>query len=417
MPNQQDERAVTSAPPSTTAEKPKLELGWVLAGRFEAVDREAAEAARARVLAYLRERFPAYDWRMPLVRRPEAVEHVPAEPTALLDAGVLERDARRWDFVFVVTQAPLRTYYKPFAFGAPSQAVQGAVLSTARIDPLTALAEDEQGSAARDERIRVIGRRLTVLAFHLFGHLGGLEHAEDPEDLMYDLRTVADLDAMRAFSEESRARLAEALADAADVRLEETGRYRGHTARFYGRALWIGRREIGGAVWRARPWEFPFRFSRLTAAAASTLVILVITAEAWDLGMSQPPGRVVFLTFLALAGTSTYVLKRQQLLRRRSAGRLSEQRVVANVSIGATVVLGMATTYVLLFALTLLLTTTLFSERLAAGWAASVEEIGPGSYFVLAGFVAALGVLIGALGASFEEQRYFRHVAYIDEET
>ena len=34
-----------------------------------------------------------------------------------------------------------------------------------------------------------------------------------------------------------------------------------------------------------------------------------------------------------------------------------------------------------------------------------------------AGFVAALGLGVGALGGSFEDQTYFRHVAYVDEET
>jgi hypothetical protein len=31
--------------------------------------------------------------------------------------------------------------------------------------------------------------------------------------------------------------------------------------------------------------------------------------------------------------------------------------------------------------------------------------------------MAALGLIIGALGASFEQQHYFRHITYVDEET
>jgi hypothetical protein len=52
------------------------------------------------------------------------------------------------------------------------------------------------------------------------------------------------------------------------------------------------------------------------------------------------------------------------------------------------------------------------------GWAASLNgEIQAVHYVVLAAFVASLGLLIGALGASFEQHYYFRHVTYIDEET
>jgi hypothetical protein len=39
------------------------------------------------------------------------------------------------------------------------------------------------------------------------------------------------------------------------------------------------------------------------------------------------------------------------------------------------------------------------------------------SYVILAAFVAALGLLMGALGALFAQQNHFRHVICIDEET
>jgi hypothetical protein len=35
----------------------------------------------------------------------------------------------------------------------------------------------------------------------------------------------------------------------------------------------------------------------------------------------------------------------------------------------------------------------------------------------MCGFVATLGVVLGALGASFESENYFRHVVLVDEET
>jgi ABC-type Fe3+ transport system permease subunit len=148
------------------------------------------------------------------------------------------------------------------------------------------------------------------------------------------------------------------------------------------------------------------------------MTILVITAEAWDLGMSQPPLRVASMTLVALLGTSFYIVWRQQLLQRRRRRRLGEQRVISNVSISLAVLIGMLTTYGVLFVVTLLLTQAFFGPLLVEGWAASLEgQIYFGNYLRLAGFVAALGIIIGALGASFEEQGYFRHVAYVNEET
>ena len=404
---------------STTPEQPPtklpIEVGWVLAGNLDAVDRDAARKARSLMLARLSERFPEFDWRMPVLLRKELglQEQERIEPVTLIDYGVIERDMQRWDFALVVTGADLYSYYKPFALGTPSQAVGVAVLSTARIDPAATRSGADSG-----ERVEMMTQRLLALALHLFGHLSDLPHSDDPTDVMYDLRTPEDLDRMTHFSAGELKRLAVELHADADVRLEETGHYRGKVFLFYLRAMLQNRLGILKATLGIHPWEFPFRFSRLTTAAASTMLILVITAEAWDLGMSQPPLFVLAISLAALVGTCVFIIKRQRLLVRRRAHRLSEQRVVANTSIVLAVTAGMATMYVMLFVVTLFLSQTFFSAHLIEGWAASLDgEIYPHHFFVLAGFVASLGIIIGALGASFEEEGYFRHVAYVDEET
>jgi hypothetical protein len=71
----------------------------------------------------------------------------------------------------------------------------------------------------------------------------------------------------------------------------------------------------------------------------------------------------------------------------------------------------------MLFSLTLLFAGALFPDQLVESWAASLAgQIGWQNYVCLAELVASLGILIGALGASFEGQDYFRHIAYVDEE-
>ena len=407
-PQTQQEPTTQEQPP-----KPLIEVGWVLTGNLDAVDREAARKTRGRMLGRLGEAFPSFAWRMPVLVRKELGLQERVAPVALLDQGATERDAQRWDFALVVTGAELESYYKPFALGTPSQAVNVAVLSTARIDPAATRAGADEA-----ERAEAMTRRLLALALHLFGHLNGLPHSDDGADVMYDLQTVEDLDRMGRFSEADLARLEGELQAEADLRLEETGRYRGRALLFYLGAAFQNRLDILKATAHIRPWAFPFRFSRLTTAAASTMLILVITAEAWDLGMSQPPLFVVAISLAALAGTCFFIVKRQRLLVRRRAQRLSEQRVVAGTSVVLAVALGMATVYGLLFAVTLFLSQTFFSAHLIEGWAASLDgDVRPRHFFILAGFVAALGIIIGALGASFEEEGYFRHVAYVDEET
>jgi len=393
--------------------RPPIEVGWLVVGRIDPVDREAVRAARERTAAVLRETFPGFDWQMPLVERRDLGQDIREEPVALLDFGIHERDAMHWDFCLVVTGADLVSHYKPYALAVPSRSVSVGVISTARIDP-----KAEGREMPEEDRALLMAQRIHALALHLFGHLNGLEHGGELPQAMFDLREVADLDRMDGYDAEDVERLREELEDVADVRLEEVRGAASRPLAFYPRAVWMNLDDIWSAVRLAQPWMFPVRLSRLTTAAASALVILLITAEAWDLGMNQRPGFVVALSVLTLLATTAYVLKRQRLLVRRGRGRLTEQTVVTNVSIALTVMLGLGVTYAALYGLTLLLARVLFPDPLVATWAASLDGgVGARHYLVLAGFVAALGILIGSLGASFEEESYFRHIAYVDEET
>lgn len=390
-----------------------IELGWLLVHELDPVEFEAVSQARARMVERLRERFGQFDWRMPVVSRPVPVASAHEEPVLLLEEGIYERDNHAWDFTFVVTRSDLRSYYKPYALAVPSRAVAVAVLSTARLAP------QQAESLPTEERLPLIAKRLYALGMHLLGDLNGVLHSEMPEDFMYTPQALEDLDLMADYCEDEHEQLAAALREVADIRLEEQPQaQQSQPLAFYVKASWIGASDIASAVIQAKPWEFPLRLSRLSTAALSTLLILLMTAEVWDLGMSQPPLRVALLSAVALLGTSLYILKKQRLLLRRGRTRLTEQTVITNVSISIVVGLGMSTTYLMLFTLALLLSTSLYSEALIHSWAASLEaRIGLRHYLVLGGFVASLGIFIGALGASFEGQHYFRHITYADEET
>ena len=393
---------------------PLIEIGWVVAGPPDGVHRRALDQARDRLLAYLQKSFPGFTWRMPIVRREELVRTNREEPVVLLDYGVAERDAKHWDFAFIVTNADLVSHYKPYALGAPSRAVSVAVMSTARLDRQTAPVATASG-----ERLTTLANRIVALALHLFGHLNGLPHQEDPRGYMYDLQTTDDLDRMTSFTPVHGERLRAMLREVADVRLEEEPESgRAHPLWFYAQAAWTGRGDIISAIVQAKPWRFPSRLTRLTTTAVSALLLLLVTAEVWELGMSQSVAQVIGLSVCALMLTSIHILLRQRLLVRRQAGSLSEQTVITNVAIVSVVGLGMVTTYGWLFSGVLGLSLLIFRRPVVAGWAVALGgDIQAFHYVVLAAFVASLGIFIGALGASFEQEHYFRHITYIDEET
>ena len=391
-----------------TAPRPPIRIGLVLAGRMSARERRLALAAATRLEGDLERWFPRYDWCVESLVRVDIGEFRREESSELLRLAAEIRDAERRDFVVLVTPDELVARYRTFALAALSRPLDAAVLSLARLVP--------EPDAAPDE---VVVDRVATLMTHALAHLAGSAASRDRSALLHRPDTPHDLDRMTRFDDAELAALDAAFGAVADTRLEESGARPTARWRFALRATLINREEIVEAIRAARPWEFPQRLSRLTTAAVSTLAVLLMTAESWDLGLSQGWAAVTTLALVVLAATTTFVVHRQQLLLERHR-RPSEQLVVTRVAAVAIVVAGLATTWLGVFALALLASLTLFDAPLIVGWAAShgLDEDGVGLALRLrmAMFCASIGLLIGSLGASFEDQHHFRHVIFVDEE-
>ncbi len=405
--------------PPTPAERrhvPAVVVGWVQAGPLDEAQNAALMRARTVVREALRAELPGFAWSFPLVRRTDLhAGGQEVEPVDLLDAGATERRVAGWDFALVVTGADLRARFRPFTLATPSQALDVAALSLARLDPAA-----RRPDLSDNEQAERFAHRLAALALHAFGHLNGLDHEDREDAVMHPPQSPADLDrSSLSFSEPNRTEIEAEVADVADPRMEEQSAFeRLGTVAFAVRALVLNWPDVADTVLQIRPWRFPFQLSKLTTAAASTLIVLVMTAEAWDLGSRQPLWHVAWLAVAAVAGTSTYLVRKQGLLARRHGQARTEQQVVQSASILLALGLGMTTTWGLLFGATLVLRLLFFDGAILDGWAASLgRSVGPDEVLAFAGFVSSLGIGVGALGASFEDQTYFRHVAYVDEET
>ncbi|MCM2369283.1 hypothetical protein [Aporhodopirellula aestuarii] len=410
---------VLSEPPEQGSPKSLIEIGVVVAGPLDMVDSRAARMAVEQTEQRLSELFVEFRFDFFEIKRPEMTGNSTSgsgrvEPSVLLQQAVDERDSRHWDFAIVLTASELVGNYSSFCFAAISRPLDAAVLSLSLIDPLALGVE-----ANREERVERIARRLSRLMLHGIGHLCGLPKSDHPNDLMFHPQNAQALDLMAGMDSESIDRQRRALAEIADQRLEEGAGRTLVRPLFALSAAWINHIEILQAIWAARPWEFPKRLSRLTIASFSTLAILFMTAEAWDLALAQSHVRLLALFVMSMIATTFYVVLRQQLLVRRGTRR-TEQSIVTSASALGIVFVGMATTWTALFTVGFLLAYFLFPGQLIAGWAASTtngpEELVWTDRPQMAVFAASLGLLIGALGASFESQHYFRHIIFVDEE-
>jgi predicted Zn-dependent protease len=391
----------------------QIEIGWIVAGRLDPADLEAVRRVRDELTESLQRQFPEFDWQMPLVEREEMVRKQRVEPVELLDQGVTVRSYRKWDFTVIVTAADLVSHYQQDAFAVLSRSLQATAISTARIDP-----HAYNRAIAWEQRIDLLAARISVLVMHAIGHLAGLQHVVDAKNYMTTVHTLAELDRCGEFNSEQRQQLRVALREVADHRLEEqTDVRRTWKIWFYVRASWINRRQLAKAVWKSKPWQFPFRLSRVSTAATAAMLVLMTTAESWEVGLNQTGLLLAGLATFAIVTTTIYVLLRQGLFTRRGRGRLSESLVVTNVSTFLVVLAGMTTTFAVLCFSMWIFGSLFFRPEIVANWVAAIRRpISAGVYLKLASFVASLGLFLGALGASFEQQHYFRHITFVDEE-
>jgi hypothetical protein len=385
-----------------------IDIGWLLVKPLDKPDREAARQSAERCREYLAEVLPGFDWQITLIGPRDFGIVRRASIVGTLEQGALERDVRSWDFVFVVTGADLETHYKSYAFAATARSLSAAVISTFRIDP--EFSDTETSEAART---RKMAGRIRALFLQTMLLLNGVPRSEASRSL----DTPRGLDGDSNWTSDQIESMGEALEPVADVRVEEQSTEPIPTVRFYLDTIRANPRAILGAVKQSNPWLLPIRLSRLMGAAFSALVILLITAEVWELGLTRSVTEVVVASGLSWLGTTIYVLQRQLLGLRRSGVRLIEHTVQNRVATTVVIGIGMFVAYLLLFSVSFVLGLALFDAELLSSWAPSLHgQVDLGARAALSGTVAAMGLVVGALGASFERQDYFRHVAEVDEE-
>lgn len=150
----------------------------------------------------------------------------------------------------------------------------------------------------------------------------------------------------------------------------------------------------------------PLRLSRLTLAAVSAIVLLPTSAEMWDLADVHRLDVLSAVALAALASASAYVIRRQRLFLGRT-DRVTEQTVITHATATGIVTIGMTSTLILLLGLSLLVSTIVFPPEVVGAWITSAS--GPVGLWVharLAAIVASVGLVLGALGTSFEDQQY-----------
>ncbi|MDT7805741.1 MAG: hypothetical protein QOI78_9174 [Actinomycetota bacterium] len=169
-------------------------------------------------------------------------------------------------------------------------------------------------------------------------------------------------------------------------------------------------RLLAGMVRDNRPWQLVPHLAGATAAAAGTAAYGVITSSFWKLADALSPLRLAGITVVTVLVMAVWLMVYNHLWDRPSEAVERRKAMLYNVSTAATLAIGVACMYAILFVLALLAAAVLIDS----GYFAQTlgHPVGVGSYLNLVWLCSSVGIVAGALGSSLEDEETVRKATY-----
>ncbi|MCX7567728.1 hypothetical protein OS189_15385 [Sulfitobacter sp. F26169L] len=325
-------------------------------------------------------------------------------PLDFLEIGLAEKLERDLPFLLIVTEVDLSSSSLAYTLALPSPLTNIAIISTRRLDPgFWGDQPDREKSA----------RRLAGLLLHSFGHLVSLKHECDPANAMYPLEGVEDLDQMGQMTAAQQERMFRMLPLEANERSTRDGKLE-----FIFQTLFRNAGAIARAVVRANPFRLLTRMPTMLAAALSVIIVLLFSAETWDVAHAVTVPQIAFFSVVSLA-VAVFVLYRafafDTLLSRDR--RITESSVITIAATFLSLLLTLMVMFTFFGGIMYLAILTVFPQQLMESWPGAGEATTALDHLKLSLFLAAMGVLAGSLGGRSDSRDLVRGVLFILEDT
>jgi len=325
-------------------------------------------------------------------------------PLDFLEIGLAEKLERDLPFLLIVTEVDLSSSSLAYTLALPSPLTNIAIISTRRLDP---------GFWGDAPDLEKAATRLATLLLHSFGHLVSIEHEHDRANAMYPLEGVEDLDQMGELTTAQRERMAHMLPQEANDRSTRKGK-----SGFICRTLVQDAGTITRAVMRANPFRLLTRMPTMLAAALSVIIVLLFSAETWDVAHAVTVPQIMIFSVVSLA-VAVFVLYRAfafNILLSRDR-RITESSVVTFAATFLSLLLTLLVMFVFFGGLMYLAILTVFPQQLMESWPGAGEATTALDHLKLSLFLAAMGVLAGSLGGRSDSRDLVRGVLFILEDT
>lgn len=323
-------------------------------------------------------------------------------PSEFLDEAALHMVEQPYDVVVVVTDVPVTTRSDRAVEGLASPVSRIAVVSTSQLlKPL-------DGDSPRSLESEPVRWNAATLVAHLLGHIFGADHGETGlmAPFSYD-RSRRSLPPFEADVKEHLRRIA--------TRVPEESSSRGRISAMIFHLLSFLRnpQTVASTVIHSRALLIPFSLPRLSTAAVTPTLILVFSAEAWDVGLNLSNEIAALFAVGSIIAAAVHLLYVQRLsFPRKHSHVITEHMALVNVTVFGILVLAMIGLFVLVGTIILLIQVVVFPPNLMTNWP-SLEQ--PTVEFIdlvrVGAFISTIGVLSGALAGGAENRMALRHLA------
>lgn len=331
----------------------------------------------------------------------------PRRPSEFLDEAALRMVEGPYDLLVVVTDAPLVSRRERSVPGLASPLSRVVVVSTWR---LRRGPREEPTRRLDAPAVRWNG---AALVLHLLGHVLGAEHdagsADDSAMTRFrfdpDRRSVPAFD---AYAERYLRRVATTIPAAETASRGRLGRLG-----FHALSALRNPDQVVDALVHSRGPLLPLSLPKLSTAAVTPTLILVFSAETWDVGINLTDRTAMLFAVVSILAAAVHLMYAQNLFFPREPRRVvTEHTALVNVTAFLVLVLLMIGLFVLVFTIMLVIEFVVFPPNLMTNWP-SLEEptVGLVDLVRTAAFISTLGVLSGALAGGLENRTLVRHLA------
>lgn len=378
-------------------------------------DRTALEAFAFAITERIHSRLEdatGLSWAFHLENAHRIADDEPRRPSDFVDEAALRMVSGPYDVIAIVTNVSLYSRRNRLEPGLASPVGRIVALSTRQ------LRMTSRGVELRALDGQAVLTNAAALLLRLFGRVLGLrnEHRTETNGAMAPFRFDPQRSEVPEFSTAHCQRL-ERQARAIPEREQQTREVLG-TAIFYATTLLHHGGEVLQSLWRNRAPLLPLSLPALSTAAIAPALILIFSAETWDVGLHMTNGVAVASGLISIFAATLYLVFSHNLFfPRREKRLLTEHLAVVNITVLASIFLAVVGLFIMVGLLMLAIELWIFPPGLIAAWP-SLEDpvVNSADFLRLATFVSTLGVISGALGGGLESRSVIQHLAlFLDE--